>query len=207
MRRRAALADPPILTLPPPCRNGQLSLENCLSERRSCRVFEERSLSVPEIGQLLWAAQGITGAAGLRTAPSAKAVYPLRLDVIAAEVEDVAAGVYRYDPEAHRLTLRFRGDLREQLVAAAGGQEVIALAPVVVLMSAVYRGMLREFGERGTRLSHIEAGHIGQNLCLEATSLGLGCLTMGAFDDALFKKLARLGESEEPIYCVAIGHR
>ncbi len=60
--------------LPEPRPAGDRSLEETLARRRSVRAFAEAALTVEEIGQLAWAAQGVTSEAGYRTAPSAGAL-------------------------------------------------------------------------------------------------------------------------------------
>ena len=67
------------IVLPAPARSGHMSLEEALARRRSVREFSNKPLSDQDVSQLLWAAQGITHPEGLRTAPSAGALYPLEL--------------------------------------------------------------------------------------------------------------------------------
>ena len=93
-----------MIALPTPRLKGTLTLEEALAKRRSVREFTAEQLSLEEIGQLLWAAQGITHPAGYRTAPSAGALYPLEVYVTTPE------GVYHYDPQGHRLSLHLQGN-------------------------------------------------------------------------------------------------
>jgi SagB-type dehydrogenase family enzyme len=183
-----------------------MSLEMCLRTRRSSRAFSEAALTVPELAQLLWAAQGVTAPGGLRTAPSAKALYPLRLDVVASEVEGLRQGVYRFDPDGFELKPKgAAGDRRDDLVSAARDQEVMEFAAAVIAISANFRSAEREFGDRAARLVDIEVGHVSQNVCLQATALGLGALTVGSFEEDRMKRLLELGDFERPIYLLAVG--
>ncbi len=84
--RPASAADGAVVALPAPKTDGKVSLEKALQKRRSLREFSAAPLSLSEIGQLCWAAQGTTDSQGHRTAPSARALYPLELYVIAASV-------------------------------------------------------------------------------------------------------------------------
>lgn len=195
------------IALPPAVARSAGSLEDFFRMRRSCREFASAPLSFEEIGQLLWAGQGVTGLGGLRTTPSAGAIFPLRTYLIAARVNGLRAGLYRYDPDGHALLLASRGDLRRKMADAALGQECITTAAAVILLAASLRRMIREFGERAPRLSHTEAGHVGQNVCLQSAAMGLGALTMGAFDEERMRSAVGLPDVETPIYMIALGRK
>ena len=149
--------------LPAPVHGGDKPLELLLQQRRSVRDYASSALRLPDIGQLLWAAQGITHPTGLRTAPSAGALYPLELYVVAGNVGGLAAGVYHYRAEGHRLTRLQGGDLRTALAQAAHAQGWMRDAAAVVVFAAVYERTTRKYGERGVRYVHMEVGHAAQN--------------------------------------------
>lgn len=186
--------------LPPPRLEGPLSVEAALARRRSVREFGARPLGAAEIGQLAWAAQGITHGDGLRAAPSAGALYPLELYVA------TAGGLYRYDPREHGLRRLAAGDPRPALARAALDQDCVGEAPAVFAITAVVARTARRYGrERAARYAHLEAGHAAQNLLLEAVALGLGAVPVGAFDDAALAKALALPPREEPLYLVPVG--
>ncbi|HSD40716.1 MAG TPA: SagB/ThcOx family dehydrogenase [Burkholderiales bacterium] len=188
------------IRLPPPDRDGGMPLAAALQSRRSVRAFAARALSPAELGQLLWAAQGEADARdGVRTAPSAGALYPLVLFAATAN------GVFRYVVEEHALERVSSRDLRGDLAAAALGQQEIAEAPCVLALVAVVTRTTRKYGERGERYVHMEAGHATQNALLTATALGLAGYPVGAFEDARVAQLLRLGRSEAPLYLVPVG--
>lgn len=195
------------ITLPAPRSAGPLSLEQAIGQRRSVREYSATPLSMEELSQLLWAAQGITSPAGGRAAPSAGGTYPLELYVVAGMVTDLGSGVYHYLPEEHTLTMTKSGDLRAELAEACLSQEWVASAPADVVVAAVYERTTERYGERGVRYVHLEAGHAAQNLCLQATALGLGAVTVGAFSDDQVATLLPLGEGETPLYVIPVGHR
>ena len=197
----------PPAPLPKARHDGGLAIEQCLRTRRSTRDYSPQPLTRAELGQLLWAAQGITGLGGLRTCPSAGAIYPLRTYVIAGNITGLPPAVYKYDGDEHVLKLWRRGDFRPNLIEAACGQELVTGAAALIVFAAVYRRMLREFGDRGVRLAHIEAGHAGGNVCLQATSLGLGVIGLGAIDSEALKKTLELRAEEEPVYMMAVGRK
>lgn len=200
-----ALAD--VVALPSPRLDSGFAVERALAERRSVREFGSRALALGELAQLLWAAQGVTHRDGRRTAPSAGALYPLELYVIAGSVRDLAPGVYQYLPARHALKQLAAGDVRGQLCAAALAQECVAAGAVVVVFTAVERRTTRKYGERGVRYVHIEVGHAAQNLALTAAALGLGSVTVGAFDDAAVARLLNLPKGEAPLYLMPVGPR
>ncbi len=199
-----ALAD--VVALPSPRLDGDMPLERALAERRSVREFAHGALTLPQVAQLLWAAQGAT-AGGRRTAPSAGALYPLEVYLVAGEVRDLAPGVYRYLPAKHALKQLATGDARRPLCAAALAQECVAAGAAVVVFAAVEQRTTRKYGSRGVRYVHIEAGHAAQNLALQATALGLGSVTVGAFDDAAVARLLKLPGGEVPLYLLPVGPR
>jgi SagB-type dehydrogenase family enzyme len=200
----AAAADGKIV-LPQPRKKGALSLEESLANRRSIRQYRNQPLTLAEVSQLLWAAQGITSAEGYRTAPSAGALYPLEIYLVAGNVEGLPAGIYHYEPQAHALTRTASGDHRESIAAAALGQDSPRGAPITIAIAAVASRTTGKYGDRGNRYVAIEVGHAAQNILLEATSLGLGAVPMGAFSDAELKRALALGQEEEPLYLISTG--
>ena len=195
------------VTLPVPRVDGEVALERALAERRSIRDFASGALSVQQVAQLLWAAQGITNKDGMRTAPSAGALYPLEIYVTVGEVSDLAPGVYRYEPAGHRLVRVAPRDVRRELCAAALGQSCVAEGAAVFVFTAVEQRTTRKYGRRGVRYVHIEVGHAAQNLVLQATVLGLGGVTVGAFDDGAVARVLELPDGEVPLYLVPVGPR
>jgi SagB-type dehydrogenase family enzyme len=198
------LAAPDALSLPPPRPASAVSVEAALASRHSVRHFADAPLNLADTAQLLWAAQGITRAEGLRTAPSAGALYPLEIYLVAGTVAALPAGIYRYLPEHHRLVHAVAGDRRRELAAAALRQSWMADAPAILVIAAVVRRTSVKYGERGERYVHIEAGHAAQNVCLQAVALGLGTTVVGAFSDAGVKRVLGLAE-EEPLLLVPVG--
>jgi len=193
--------------LPKPCIQGEFSLEHCLHQRRSVRDYRTAALTVGEVGQLLWAAQGITANGGLRTAPSAGALYPLDVYLVAGNVDGLPAGVYRYYSDQHELVLAKSGDLRQDLAEAALGQDCVRDSAVTIMFAAVYARATGKYGQRGLRYVHIEVGHAAQNVCLQATTLGLGAVTVGAFKDEDVKRLTEITEEHDAVYLIPVGRQ
>jgi SagB-type dehydrogenase family enzyme len=194
-----------MIPLPPPWEDGKTSVERALRQRRSIREFSDASLSIQNVSQLLWAAQGVTDQQGLRTAPSAGALNPLEVYVVVGSVRDLAAGVYRYLPKTHQLKRILKGDKRSELASAALGQSYVKNNAVVLVFSAVEKRTTGKYGRRGIRYIHMEAGHAAQNVYLQAVSLGLGTVTVGAFEDDRVRRIMKMSEEERPLYLMPVG--
>lgn len=193
------------LPLKKPRVRGDISLEEALKRRRSVRSYLKREISVEEVSQLLWAAQGITDRDGFRTAPSAGALYPLELYIVVSNVCGLSKGIYRYSPSRHSLSPIMVNDVYPALAAATGNQSSIEESAVVIAFTAVYERTTKKYGERGTRYVHMEVGHAAQNVFLQSEVLNLGTVVVGAFDDMALRKVLCLPADEEPLYLMPIG--
>lgn len=192
---------PRTVSLPPARLEGTMSLEQALARRRSVREYAPTPLTLAEVGQLLWAAQGITSAEGFRTAPSAGARYPLEVYVVLPEA------TYRYEPQGHRLHLHMTGDRRSALHADALSQAAVLQAPAVIVIAAIYERTAGRYGaERTPRYVHMEVGHAGQNVLLQATALGLAAVPIGAFYDEQVQQALELPLNQQPLYLIPVGH-
>ena len=188
------------VALPAPVLEGKMSLEQAIAHRRSARRFTEQALTVKEIGQLCWAGQGITDRErGHRAAPSAGALYPIELYVVTAE------GVDRYLPEKHELHRHLAGDHRKALETAS--QPTVGAAPACVVIAGDFEKTARKYRDRAERYCWIEAGHVAQNMLLQATALGLAGVPVGAFDDEKTAEALRLPRGWRVLYLLPIGHR
>ncbi|HDQ25548.1 MAG TPA: SagB/ThcOx family dehydrogenase [bacterium] len=195
------------IRLPKPDTKSRVSVEQALNERRTERLIGEPALSLKEAGQLLWAAQGVTDGRGYRTAPSAGALFPLETYVAAGNVSGLEPGVYRYIPAEHALALIKKGDVRKELSAAAMGQRVVANAPITIIFSAVYPRITGRYGDRGIMYTHMEAGHAGQNIYLQAVSMGMATVAVGAFDEKQAQKVLGVPAGEPVTYVFPAGKK
>lgn len=195
------------LDLPPPQVTGSLSVEEAIRMRRSIRDFEDRPLSLEQISQLLWAGQGITKGFK-RAAPSAGATYPLILYVVVGEpgVNGLPAGIYEYIPKTHSLVVVKSGDFRQRVAVACLNQTFIQEAPVSIVIAAEYERTTARYGERGRRYVHMEAGHAGENIYLQAVALQLGTVVVGAFLDVDLQQVLDLPEEQDPLYVMPVGY-
>ena len=189
-----------IITLAKPNQDGSMSLEKAIAARRSRREFLPKALTLEQIGQLAWAAQGQDAGGRYRTVPSAGATYPLEVFVVTTE------GLFHYLCAKHVLEKLTDQDLRAALASAAWGQGFVEAAPLTLVFAAQFGRTTTRYGQRGVRYVYMEAGHVAQNVHLQAESLGLGSVAVGAFEDASVSKVLSLPDYLEPIYMVVVGY-
>jgi SagB-type dehydrogenase family enzyme len=196
---------PDSIALPAPKIDGKVSVERALKERRSLRD-PASPLTLEETSQLCWAAQGVTDDKGHRTAPSAWATYPLELYVIAGAVTGLAPGLYHYEPGKHSLRLIAAGDRRTDFVAKAAGQDWIAAAPAIFIITGVAEKMAK-MQERGLQFMFVEAGLAAQGFFLQATALGLGSTFVGDFKPSEARSVLGLTAEEEVLAVLPVGRK
>jgi SagB-type dehydrogenase family enzyme len=184
---------------------GSMSLERALALRRSERDYVAKPLTLAELGQVLWAAQGVTDARGFRTTPSAGALYPLEVYVVVGQVEGLEQGIYHYLPDGHSLAHIGQGDRRQELAAAALNQSWVIDGAASLVIAAVYERITVRYGARGDQYVHMEVGHAAQNVYLQATGLGLGTVIIGAFHDDRVSNIVGLPQDHEPLAIMPIG--
>ncbi len=196
------------IKLPKPEYQG-IPLEEAIEKRRSVRNYSRKPITMFQLSQLLFSAQGTTGkiyGTPLRTTPSAGALYPFEIYVIANNVESLDQGIYHYGVLNHTLELVQYGDFRKKITSAGLKQEMLGDSDVVFVLSAIFDRTRHIYGERGFRYVYIEAGHISQNIYLQAVSLGLGSVSVGAFlDDKVNQLIGVDGQKEAVIYLHAVG--
>ncbi|MBM4338230.1 MAG: SagB/ThcOx family dehydrogenase [Deltaproteobacteria bacterium] len=189
------------IRLPKPKEKGSVSIEEALNKRKSVRDYKKASLSIEEVSQLLWSGSGKN--LYRRTAPSAGATYPLEIYLVAGEVEGVEPGVYHYSIARHSLVKIKEQDARREVCRAALEQRMIERAPITIIIAAEYGRTTAHYGQRGIRYVHMEVGHVGQNVSLQAVALNMGTVMIGAFDDQRVKEVLEI--EEEPLYIIPVG--
>lgn len=195
------------IILPQPKPDHHFPLAKSLQERRSVRAFTEQPVRLSDLSQLLWAAQGITEQRrGLRTAPSAGATFPMEVYLFAANIESVEKGFYHYRIGVHQLEMIRPGDMIDELLRSALMQSWLRQAAGIFILCADYARTTERYGERGIRYVHIESGHIGQNIALQAVALELGTTMVGAFHDEQLAEVLELPAEMAPLYIIPFGH-
>jgi SagB-type dehydrogenase family enzyme len=198
------------MKLPDTVTDGDVSLEMTIHKRRTVRSFHSTTLTLKQLSQLLWAAQGITGPEGYkRAAPSAGALYPM--DIYGAIgkgcIEGLNSGIYLYNPATHSVSLIQEGDSRRDIAMASLGQMWMSYAPITFVITAKYSRIMGKYGQRGVRYAMIEAGHIGQNIFLQSQALGLEAGIVGAFKDQKIIKVMGIKDTHEPLLLMPVGYR
>lgn len=196
--------EPTTIALPNPNQAGRVSLEATLAQRRSIRAYTKQSLTMAEVGQLLWAAQGVTSSDGKRTAPSAMHHYPLEIAVVAQNVEGLRNGAYHYVPAKHALEMLTSAKAGEQLLARATSQAQVHSAPALFVIAAVYDRM--GSGARNRTFTDYEAGLASENLLLQAVALGLGSVVTGGIDTGAVQEAVKFTRGEQVIVVIPVGH-
>jgi SagB-type dehydrogenase family enzyme len=204
------------VTLPSPETSKGPGIWDALKRRRSVRVFSGEPISKKELSQLLWATQGITkasvpaygGRLGLRTAPSAGALYPIETYLCVNNVEGIAPGIYHYSVESGDLEVIHEGALGVALADAALEQKMLAAGNVVFIWTAVFERSKWKYRQRAFRYVFLDAGHIAQNLALAGEGLGMGSCQVAAFYDEEVNQLLHLdGNTESTIYLSVVGKK
>jgi SagB-type dehydrogenase family enzyme len=196
------------IRLPKPIIAGGLPVNEAIHHRRSIRSFSSEPVQLFQLSQILWAAQGITYPPGnARTVPSAGATYPLEIYAVIGDnaINTVDSGVYHYEVADHTLSLHISGDIRPELASAALGQYFISVAPFSLVICSVDNRILSRYHARAERYVFMEVGHAGQNICLQATALSLGTVTVGAFRDEEVRRILCLDSKTRPLYITPVG--
>jgi SagB-type dehydrogenase family enzyme len=184
--------------------------DDTVNERRSIRSFSEESLTLSEISNLLHAGQGITdSASGFRSSPSAGALYPIELYLVPNRVKGASCGIYHYEPQEHKLVLIKEGSFSPELDKAAFGQTYVGQAAAVIIFTAIPSRTSQKYGDQGAeRYINIEAGHISQNILLEAVALDLGATPVGGFSQDFIDMMMGIdGYKEKSVYMNIIGKK
>jgi len=198
------------MQLPDPKLDGDVSLERTIHQRRTIRSFNSKALTLRQLSQLLWAAQGITESGGFkRAAPSAGALYPMDIYVAVGgdSIEKLVPGVYHYEPANHSFSLTQEGDVRRDIAIASLGQMWMAYAPITLLITAEYSRIMVKYGQRGVRYAMMEAGHIGQNIFLQSQAMGMEAGIVGAFEDEKVIQVMGITKTHEPLLLMPVGYK
>jgi SagB-type dehydrogenase family enzyme len=199
------------VALPPPAATPLFDL---VRSRYSCRSFANTPMPLEELATLLHQGYGILGvreAEGVtlhhRPVPSAGALFPLELYLVANNVTGLPNGAYHYASWHHRLECVKPGVELESLMPNLQEQRYILGANILLFLTAVFPRTMNKYGPRGYRYILLEAGHAAQNLCLLAAERNLGTMCIGGFRDAYINDLFRLApRTEGAVYAMAIGH-
>jgi len=199
-----------VIRLSKPIYDGTASVERAIKKRRTIRDFRSKPLTMAQLSQLFWSAQGITDEMmGFRAAPSAGALYPLDVYAVVGDggVEGLQSGIYHYQPGSHSIQLVGKGDRRQDVAGAALWQMWMAKAPIIFVITSEYERITSKYGKRGIRYAQIEVGHVGQNIFLQSGALGLGAGIVGAFHDDAVNEAIGAPKAYKPLIIIPVGYR
>lgn len=199
----AAQAPAPLVKLPA-FAPGTGTLDAALQARRTSRSLSGPGLSLAQVSQVLWAAQG-ENRPGRRTVPSAHARYPLELYLTTQGSPTLPAGVYHYLPKEHALRKVDTRGPGELLGALKGMQPWVAASPAVVLVTGVPDRMAGSDPTRREAYTFWEGGAATQALILEAAALGLGSGVASGVDFPALHAALALPAAERPLVLIALG--
>jgi SagB-type dehydrogenase family enzyme len=199
----------PLVKLPPPELDGGSSAAAAIASRRSTRDYVPTPMSSGELSRLLFLTSGIAAdkyGNARRTAPSSGALYPIEVYAVVHRVDGIDPGVYHYAYREHALEQVRAGDFRAKVVEQAISQEFLGECGVVLFLTMIMQRMRPKYQDRSYRYGLLEAGHLGENAYLAATSMGLGACGVGAFmDDQINEMLGVDGVEEAAVYMLAAG--
>jgi SagB-type dehydrogenase family enzyme len=199
--RRIRSAEEKVIQLPEPNKSGAVGVETAINTRRSAQQFADKPLNYAQIGQLLWAGQGIIDKQqGLRAAPSADAMYPIELYLVTHE------GLFVYNPEENSLKQISTLDMRKQLSVAASGQGLVENAACDIIIAGSIRKAATKYGNKAQRFVLLEAGYVAENIQLQTVSMGLTSLPVGSFEPRNITRICELPGELEPLLIVCVGY-
>lgn len=186
-------------------------LTELLRRRKSTRQFSGHSISKKELSYLLFSSSGLTRLGktfddSRRPYPSAGARYPLEVYPLILNCGEIKKGLYHYNVKEHSLELLLQKDLTDWFFKVVGEEQWLKQSAVVLIITGVLDRTRIKYGDRGYRYILIETGHLGQNISLLATELGLGSCALGGFIDVEVDRLLDIDFTKETtLYLIVIG--
>lgn len=194
-----AISTDDVIKLNPPDLDKGISIMQALKKRKTNRNITDKKLTLQQLSELLWAADGVNRPDGKRTSPAAMAIYSVDIYVVLPE------GVYLYDVAKHQLGLIAKGDFRK----LAGTQDFVYIAPVNLVYVLNFKGWQNARSqvsdEKRTLWVHCEVGFLAQNVYLYCASEGLGSTVRGIIDQKKFGELIKV-RPEQVVLAQTVGH-
>lgn len=180
---------------PPETQRGK-PLMQALRDRKSERSFADRPLTVQELSNLLWAANGINRSNGHRTAPSARNVQEFDLYVIRQD------GIYVYEPKQHQLRPIAAGDHRK----SAGNDSYVATAPLnLIYVADLSKISWTRDPNVKLRIAGLNVGFIAENVALFCSSEGLNSVPRISIDTDSLSTILKLRPEQKIILATTVG--
>lgn len=197
-----------------PLSNNLLELGNLkksLLNRRAQREFDiNKKITFEEFSTLVYYSAGIRNQKDVKSIrrfyPSGGARYPLEMYFGIQRVEGIAPGIYHYNVKDNLLeTLttqpEYLDDLKEAMLYPWSRE-----AAVLTLITSVWDRNFIKYKDRGYRIILMEAGHLGHNLALISSALGIGCCNSVGFHNQRINEILEIeNEGEDSLYLAVLG--
>jgi nitroreductase len=196
-----------------PNKKRGLPFMETLSVKCSAREWSDRDLSLQDMSDLLWAANGINRPDEKKcTASAAQNAHDVDLYLFMKD------GVYLYDADAHALVPVLAGDFRSQLMMTPPPRPKDASGPPpppppppsnppiqIILVSDVSRF---KFGppELKPEWGAIDTGIVSQNISLFCAATGLATRPRASMDKGVIKNLLKLSDTQHVFLNHPIGY-
>jgi len=186
-----------VIKLSAPDKTRGTATMKALADRHSDREYDSKELSLKDLSDLCWAANGINRPDGKRTAPSAMNRQEIDVYVVRKD------GAYLYDPQAHALNPLTKGDFR---AAVAGGQDFVKDAPVSIVL-VINLDKLGDPAKEQTKLmGSVDAGIVCQNINIFCAAAGLSTVPRATMDKAELAKALKLKDTQLAIMNNPVGY-
>lgn len=183
--------------LPQPDMTRKGTVMTALENRKSTREFSDRELSLQDLADLLWAANGVNREDGRRTAPTAMNRQDIDLYAVFPE------GTYLYNAGEHSLELVSEDDARKDV---AGQQDFVLSAPVCLVIVSDYDKMGDAESPRVQMMCAVDAGIVSQNISIFCASAGLATVARASMNVESLKKVLKLRENQHPVMNHPVGY-
>lgn len=216
--QRPPRADQTVIELPATDSNGShtgafagTDVLDAIEQRQSHRHYTAESLTVAEVGLLLWATQGIrqtiNDGCALRTVPSAGCRHAFESYLFVSNVDGLEPGIYRYLPLQHALVCEQLGDnFHSQLSEATLNQNFVSQAPLTIVWSVIPYRMEWRYAQAAHRVIGMDVGHVCQILYLACAAIGAGTCAIAAYDQTKMDTLIGVdGDEEFTLYLAPVG--
>lgn len=194
----ATFAADKVIRLPKPNLNRNSEVMEAFANRHSTREYAAKALTLTDLSDLLWAANGINRLEeGKRTAPSAMNKQDVDVYVVLPE------GTYLYDAKAHQLNLVAEGDHRG---AVAGGQAFVKSAPVSLLLVSDLSRLGDAKNTHTQLMGAVDAGIVSQNISIFCSAAKLATVPRASMDTAKLKSVLKLTDTQLPLMNHPVGY-
>ena len=194
----ATFAADKVIRLPKPNLNRNSEVMEAFANRHSTREYAAKALTLTDLSDLLWAANGINRPEeGKRTAPSAMNKQDVDVYVVLPEA------TYLYDAKAHQLNLVAEGDHRG---AVAGGQAFVKSAPVSLLLVSDLSRLGDAKNTHTQLMGAMDTGIVSQNISIFCSAVKLATVPRASMDTAKLKSILKLTDTQLPLMNHPVGY-